>query len=161
MIRVRFSLTWKEYYDAYRFLLRGQRVPVDKIFGGALLLLGAALYLMERDLFYWLGACALGLALLCVPPLRRRLEFKRKWSREPLHQAEHIVAFEEEGISYVQGPVASRLDWNYYQRMIESREGFLLVYGDEIFSLIPKRAFADEQTMAQFRALTATKLSGQ
>lgn len=158
MIHVRFSLNWKEYYDAQRFLLRRDGQGPDKIFGITLLLLGALLWYAGGYGFYVVGAFAAGFVLLCAPPLLRRLEFKRKWAREPLHHTEHVVAFEEEGISYTQGRFASRLDWNYYQRMIESQDGFLLVYGDRIFSLIPKRAFANEQMMSEFRALAATKL---
>lgn len=161
MIHVRFSLNWQEYNDAQRFLLRRDGLGQEKIFGITLLLLGALLWYAGGYGFYPLGAFAAGGALLFAPPLLRRLELKRKWAREPLHRTEHVVAFEEEGISYAQGCVASRLDWNYYQRMIESRDGFLLIYGDEIFSLIPKRAFADEPMMSEFRALASAKLSGQ
>jgi len=159
MIHVRFSLNWKEYYDAQRFLLRQSGLGTDKIFGVTLLLLSALLWYAGGYGFYPPGAFAIGLGVLFAPPLFRRLEFKRKWAREPLHHAEHIVAFEEEGISYTQDRFASRLDWNYYQRMIESQHGFLLIYGDEIFSLIPKRAFADEQMMREFRALASAKLN--
>ncbi len=161
MIHLRFSLNWQEYYDAQRFLLRSHGLGPDNIFGITLVLLGALLWFAGGYGFYPLGAFAMGLALLFGPTLLRRLECKRKWAREPLHRTEHLVAFEEEGISYAQGCVASRLDWNYYQRMIESRDGFLLIYGDEIFSLIPKRAFANEQMMSEFRTLASAKLSGQ
>ena len=160
MIRVRFSLSWKEYYAARSFLLRKHGIGSDKIFGSALLLLAAVMWFATGDGPYSLAALVGGLLLLGGPPLMRRLELKRKWAREPFHQTEHVITFEEDGINYAQGRVISHLDWQYYESMIESRDGFLLIYGEDIFSLIPKRAFADEQTMSEFRALATAKLTG-
>jgi hypothetical protein len=43
--------------------------------------------------------------------------------------------------------------------LLESPEGFLLIYGDDAFNLLPKRAFADDEMINQFRKLAAAKLS--
>jgi hypothetical protein len=57
------------------------------------------------------------------------------------------------------GHVESNLDWKYYQRMLESPDGFLLIYGDDTFNLLPKRAFANDEMINQFRTLAVSKLS--
>ncbi len=59
------------------------------------------------------------------------------------------------------GHVESNLDWKYYQRMIESPDGFLLIYGDDSFNLFPKRAFAGEEMDHEFRALARKNLKRQ
>ena len=56
------------------------------------------------------------------------------------------------------GIIESNLDWKYYQRLIEKPDGFLLVYGNDSFNLLPKRAFADETLIQEFRALASKKL---
>jgi hypothetical protein len=159
-ISVRFALTWQEYYAAQRFLARRTSgIAAEKFLGVVLLVLGAAIWYTGGLDPYSLSLLAAGIMLSLVPPLLRRLALKRKWAREPLHRAEHIISFDEDGISYTQGPVASRLDWGYFQRLIEGRDWFLLTYSGDIFSLIPKRAFASEQVLREFRALAAAKLA--
>jgi hypothetical protein len=56
------------------------------------------------------------------------------------------------------GHIESNLDWKYYQRVMEYPEGLLLVYGNDSFNLLPKRAFADEKLIGAFRALAQKKL---
>ncbi len=58
----------------------------------------------------------------------------------------------------MQGLTESHLHWGFYERMLESAEGFLLICGEDVFSLIPKRAFASEEALSDFRALLAKKL---
>jgi len=102
---------------------------------------------------------ASGMIIVFGLPLIRRWSWKRKWEREPLYRSEHEVSYGDEGIRYLMGHVESILDWKYYQRMLESPEGFLLIYGDNAFNFLPKRAFANDEKINQFRKLAAAKLS--
>jgi hypothetical protein len=160
-IQVRFFLDWKEYYAAQQFLKRQlYGIAIERCIGVALLLLATLLgYVGGYPLWYPLGAALIGLWLLAGLPWMHRFELKQKWMRERLHRAEHLVSFDEEGISYIQGHVRSQYGWRYYQRLLESPEGFLLIYGGDIFSFIPKRAFASEQLLNEFRALLRAKLA--
>jgi len=91
-------------------------------------------------------------------PFIRQLRLKRRWEREPLLQAEHVVSFSAEGIHYLLDDIESNLDWNYYQTWAESPLGFLLVSAVDVFNFIPKRAFANEDLQNDFRKLLTAKL---
>jgi hypothetical protein len=161
-IDVRFFITWEEYYLAQQRLApRYFGLTPEQYLGAALMLFGAFLWLAGSHISFSLGALAAGLGFLTKLSLFRRLELRRKWAREPLHRTEHLVSFDEQGINYTQSHVQSRLDWGYYQRILETGDGFLLICGEDVFSLIPKRAFANEQTISEFRKLATAKLSGQ
>ncbi len=123
MSEVRFVLTWRDYFDAERFLLRQQDVV--------------------------------------SVPFIRQLRLKRRWAREPLLRAEHVVNFQAEGIHYLLDDIESNLDWNYYQSWTESPLGFLLISAEDVFNFIPKRAFANEASQHEFRELVASKLHRQ
>lgn len=91
-------------------------------------------------------------------PMIRQLRLKRRWQREPLLRAEHIVSCSPEGIQYLLDDIESNLDWHYYQGWAESPLGFLLISAEDVFNFIPKRAFADETEQKEFRQLLAAQL---
>ena len=99
-----------------------------------------------------------GLIVIFGVPLMRRWASKRKWNREPLYQTEHEIAFSDEGVYFRMGQIESNLVWHYYQRLVEGPDGFLLVYGNDSFNLLPKRAFTDDTLVQEFRALASKKL---
>jgi hypothetical protein len=158
-VQVKFSLGWKEYYEAQEFFRRSRHeVAPESVVGAALGLLAIILLLARSAAAYSLAACAAGAIVYLATPWLRRLTLKRRWARRPVYQAEHSVSFEEQGINYLMGWVESNFGWGYYERLLESPGGFLLVYGNDSFSLLPKRAFASEQSIDEFRALAAAKL---
>jgi hypothetical protein len=157
---IRFFLNWKEYFSAQEFFRRDRyNVSPESVIGGVLMTLSSLWFFIDDlNMLAAIGFAA-GLVIFLGVPLSRRWSLKRKWKREPLYQSEHSVSFSEEGIHYLMGQVDSNLDWKYYQRLLESPEGFLLIYGNDSFNLLPKRAFASEKMIDDFRALATSKLS--
>ncbi len=157
--RIRFFLNWEEYFAAQEFLRR-IRYPIapEKILGGGLTLLAVLWNFFSGLTPFSAVPLAAGLAAMFGAPQLRRWASKRKWEREPLYQAEHTVSVSEEGIHFLMGRVESNLDWGYYQRMVESPGGFLLVCGHDAFNFFPKRAFGGESVINEFRALAAKKI---
>ncbi len=129
------------------------------MWGGLLMLLGIFVFFLG-GLGIYLGAYVflVGVNLLIGAHWVRRWVSKRKWEREPFYQSEHKVAFSEDGVYFRMEPIESNLDWKYYQRLVESPDGLLLVYGNDSFNLLPKRAFANETLLNEYRALAQKKL---
>ena len=94
-------------------------------------------------------------------PLFRRWRLKARWRRKPILQAEHHVTFTPDGIHYQMDHVESELDWRYFLRWAETEAGFLLIREADVFSLIPKRAFASRAQLDEFRRLLISKLRPQ
>ncbi|HKX32234.1 MAG TPA: YcxB family protein [Blastocatellia bacterium] len=158
-MNINFFLDWEEYLKAQEFFRQSRySLAPEKMIGGGLLAASALWFFLNNlNLLAAIGL-PLGLAIIFAPPLLRRFSLKRKWRREPLYHTEHTVSFSEEGVNFLMGRVESNLRWNYYQRMLESPEGFLLIYGNDSFNLFPKRAFPNQEALATFRDLAAKKL---
>ncbi|MBI1764132.1 MAG: YcxB family protein [Acidobacteria bacterium] len=158
-IELNFFLQRDEYYAALEFFRnRRPNASADKLVGALLILLGGALWLVtgKGALFAIFLIVGLAVALLSAP--LRRVLFNQKWAREPLFSTEHTIAADEQGVFFRMGQIESNLPWNYYESFLESRDGFLLVYGDS-FNFLPKRVFAGETAQQQFRELMAKKLT--
>lgn len=157
-ISVRFHLTWQEYFAAERFLQhQRQRLPSEQLAGLALLILSGVLW-AAIGARWFLALPAVAGAVFLASPLFRRAGLRRRWAREPLHREEHVISFTKSGIHYLLGGVASDLPWSYFQSWLESPAAFLLITGEDVFNLVPKRAFTGEEMIGRFRELAASKL---
>src|SRR6185369_734458 len=137
---INFFLQWEEYFAAQEFYRRRrQSIAPEWGWGGLLILLGVALLFFGAPRIFAADALLIGLVVILGAPLIRRWVSRRKWQREPLYQTEHEVAFSEDGVYFRMGHIESNLDWKYYQRLVENQDGLLLVYGNDSFSLLPKR----------------------
>jgi YcxB-like protein len=158
-VSIHFFLGWKEYFTAQEFFRQSRYSMVpERVIGGVIMAFSAWwFFINDLNLFATIGL-GIGLAIIFGAQLFRSWSSKRKWNREPLYHAEHRVSFSEEGVNFLMGRVESHLDWKYYQRMLESPDGFLLIYGSDSFNLFPKRAFPDDEAIAKFRSLATKKL---
>jgi len=161
---INFFLQWEEYFAAQEFFRRNRGgILPEWIVGGLLILLGMVLAIVGGLSIFAADALLIapflvGMLVLFGAPFVRRWVSKRKWQREPLYQTEHEIAFSDDGVYFRMGKIESNLDWRYYQRVMESPEGLLLIYGQDSFNFLPKRAFVDERLMGDFRALAQKKL---
>jgi hypothetical protein len=157
---IHFILTWEEYFMAREFFRRNRTtLAPEYLWGGLLLLAGVVLWLMGEGRIVAVAAFVAGLALMFGSPHLRRWASRRKWFREPLYHTKHTVTASDEGVYFRMGRIESNLVWPYYQRLVESPDGFLLIYGGDSFNYLPKRAFAGADAIAQFRALASKNLS--
>lgn len=157
---IKFYLQWEEYFAAQEFFRRSrQTIDPLRIWGAVLMLLGSFVFFLG-GLGIYLGAYVflVGVNLLIGAHWVHRWVSKRKWEGEPLYHTEHEVALSEDGVYFRMGQIESNLDWMYYQRLVESPDGLLLVYGNDSFNLLPKRAFAEETLLNKFRAIAQKKL---
>ena len=158
-IQTSFAVTWDEYYAAWRFLKRNStEFAPEKIAGTILMLTGITIWMFGGHALFVIVGVLTGIAAIITVPMLYRHGLRRRWAREPMHLTEHQISFTPEEIHYVQGAIESHLNWSFYERIVESEEAFLLVCGEDVFSLIPKRAFASEQSLQEFRALAKKKL---
>lgn len=158
-IQTSFVISWEEYYAAWRFLKRqSSEYAPEKIAGTILILTGIVIWMFGGHALFAVVGILTGLTAIISVPLLYRMGLRHRWAREPLHRLEHRVSASAEGIHYLQGTIESQLNWGFYERMVETQESFLLICGEDVFSLIPKRAFAAEQDVSNFRKLAAGKL---
>ena len=69
------------------------------------------------------------------------------------------LTFSDEGVLFRAGEMESKLGWGFYTGVWETPDFYFLVYGEDLFSLLPKRVFRGRrQEEAAFRELLRRKL---
>lgn len=158
-IPINFRYTKDEYLRAVRFhYSRTLRVKLDVAV--AILAGIAGIYLLYTDGLSWIGlsaviaCCAMLLivfvALVIAPNQAYRGSDKLKH--------DYHLTFGEDGIQFRTSGIDSRLDWDIYDYWIEGPEFFILYYGKNQFSVIPKRAFQSDTERKRFADLLSAKV---
>jgi hypothetical protein len=84
-------------------------------------------------------------AFLIIPPLAFR--------REPKFRDEYSLTFSEEGVHFRTAHIDSHLQWKMYSRALIDKYSYVLYYGSNHFSVIPKRVFQSAEQQATFEEL--------
>ena len=92
----------------------------------------------------------LAVALLVIPPLAFR--------REPKFRDEYSLTFSPEGIHFRTAHVDSQLQWSMYSRALVDDHSYVLYYGSNQFTVIPKRVFGSAGDRRTFEALLTQHL---
>ena len=92
--------------------------------------------------------------LLSIAPLVTRFRF----NGNPKFSGVNILKFEDHRIPYHAPSIQSKLSWDIYTDMIEDDRLILLIYGGNMYSILPKRCFRDSQTLNAFRSMVLEKL---
>lgn len=93
--------------------------------------------------------------LLSIRPLQTRFWFHRN----PKHLGTYRLSFSDSGIGFETTSIESKLAWTHYTRVLEGDLVTLLVYGTRMYTLVPRRASADDAQYARFLALVRRHVS--
>ena len=80
-----------------------------------------------------------------IPPLAFR--------REPKFRDEYSLTASPEGIHFRTAHVDSHLQWSMYSRALVDDHSYVLYYGSNQFTVIPKRVFESAGDQQAFEAL--------
>ncbi len=100
----------------------------------------AALLLLALGLFTWFDPVPLLLVwstFRSSPALRQSIE----------------TVFDRKGVHFRFGTERVSRPWDRYQSFVESDRVFVLIHGRWAYSVVPKRAFADQKAIDEFREL--------
>ena len=160
-IILRFTYTEADYMAAARLCytrVRNLRVKADTIVGFAATIAGAVATLVLGPDPEWTVLMCVGAALLLIVFMALFVIPHIAFHREPKFRGEYLLKFTESGIEFKTTGIDSKLEWSFYNRLIEDADTFLLIYGKSAFAAIPKRVFADKDEEEAFRALVASKM---
>lgn len=76
--------------------------------------------------------------------------------REP-----YELTFSDEGIVFRSKGVESRVEWNFYTKVLETPDQFFLVYGKDMFSLLPKRVLRNQRQESALGELLRRKFGAR
>lgn len=74
-------------------------------------------------------------------------------------QKERSLVFSDDAVTMRMGDKASELDWDRFERVVETADLYLLVYkaDQQIYPFVPKRAFTDSTQEATFKRVLDEK----
>ena len=162
IISLRFKYTEEEYVAATRlYMIRSAdfitRLTVCGIYATAVIFL-----------FNWLGLSVdtevliLLIFVACLPFLITFLHLfvlpRQRFRSDPKFKDEYFLQFSEDGIQFKTAQIDALIQWSLYTKVLENDRFYLLIYGKNMISVIPKRAFSSAAQEAAFDALLRTKL---
>jgi len=163
IITLRFKYTEEEYVAATRLYLR--RSTDFKI-----RLAVCVIYLMAFAGVGWLLGFTLEPELLLLTVFVALLPFfiafmhlvvlpRQRFRGDPKFRDDYLLQFSDDGIHFRTAQIDALLRWSLYNKVLEDERFYLLVYGKNMISVIPKRAFANAVQEAAFRQLLGRHLS--
>jgi hypothetical protein len=84
---------------------------------------------------------------------------RRIWIQQKALQRPHTLTWNDEQMAYESPEAISRTAWSDFLRWRENKDVFMLHFSDVMFRMIPKRAFENEEKIAEFRNLLKQKIS--
>ena len=94
--------------------------------------------------------------LLSFRPLLIRFFFKRN----PKFLEKYHLTFSDSGIDFKTKSLESKLAWTHYTHVLEGERVTLLIYGPQMYTVIPSRAFLDGEQHDRFRLLVRKYVLG-
>lgn len=146
VITLRFTYDKDEYLRAVRLHYR-KKMGVTRDIVIAVLCGAAAVWLFVTEgLSVWSLVAAGGfLALLGVVCSALVVVPRIIYADSAKLGNEYELTFRHEGIHFKTRDIDSHIDWELYDNWIEDDEFFILYYGKRNFSVVPKRAFSENQ----------------
>ena len=159
-ISLRFKYTEEEYIAATRLYLMRSKDFIIR-------LIVCAFYAIAFiSVFVWLNfaseAIFLLIALVCFPFLIGFLHLfvlpRQRFRSDPKFRDEYFLQFSDDGIQFKTTDIDALLQWSLYNKVLENERFYLLVYGKNMISVIPKRAFASANQEAAFSEMLKRNL---
>ena len=154
------GLTEEEYVSAARSFYARSPHAMFNFYTGVAVLAGAVLFAaLAGDpylggLLFAIGFVGVAWRFYTLYTLPRA-----QFRRNPKLGETYHLTFSEEGILSRSKGAETRLEWGYYSEVRETPDGYFLVYGEDMFSLLPKRVFSGPRQEAAFRELLRRKLA--
>jgi hypothetical protein len=160
IISLRFRYTEEEYVAATRFYLARStdfllRLAFSTIFlaAGIFFVLLASL---ESEIPFLLTF--VGVLSFLMWSLFFYIAPRQRFRSDPKFRDEYFLQFSDDGIQFKTAQIDALIQWSLYTKVLENDRFYLLVYGKNMISVIPKRAFASAQQEAAFDELLKRKL---
>jgi len=159
-ISLRFKYTQEEYAAASRlYMLRSAEFWIRFIV--STLFCAGGIYLvsmLDMDLGIAFFLTFIGVVWLLIGFLQLVVEPRQAFRREPKFRDEYLLQFSDDGIQFKTAQIDALVQWSLYSRVIEDERFYLLVYGRNMMSVIPKRAFTSEEQERAFDELLKRQL---
>lgn len=159
-ISLRFKYTEEEYILATRLYMMRSTDFITRLVVCTLLAMACSF------LVVWLGVASefllLFIVVACLPFIIGFLLFfvlpRQRFRSDPKFRDEYLLQFSDDGIQFKTTDIDALLQWSLYNKVLENERFYLLVYGKNMISVIPKRAFDGANQEAAFSEMLKRNL---
>ncbi len=158
-VNLHFKYSEEEWVAASRlYVLRQPMILVR--FGVAFLLLTVAIFFFAaiNDGIMPLILLSVGAVLIAFVLLLFFILPRQRFRNDPRFRDEFFLEFAENEIRFKTPHLESKYDWSFYTGVIENERFFVLIYGKDMITAIPKRAFNASAQEKAFRDLLRRKI---
>jgi len=153
-VELAFTYTEDEYIEAARlFFSRGYDGKFHTYLGLAVLACGLLIGWLAGDVYVTGLTLFVGLLVLARRQYVNSVLPRMYFRRNPKFRDPYQLTFSDGGVVFRSKGVESKIGWDFYTGVWETSDFYFLVYGKDLFSLIPKRAFRGPRQEAAFREL--------
>ena len=78
---------------------------------------------------------------------------RQRFRSDPKFADEYVLQFSDDGIQFKTAQIDALLQWSLYNKVLEDDKFYILIYGKNMISVIPKRAFASPNEEAAFNEM--------
>jgi hypothetical protein len=158
-VSISFKYTEEEYVRAVRmFYARAYHTRFNFWLGAVVATLGVSGLALSAATLLPLLCLVVGPVLLAFNYVSHFVTPRRQYRLNPKFREPYELDFSEGGIRFRSKGADSRIEWGFYSKAWENEEFYLLFYGKDMFSVIPKRAFRDRLREEAFRSMLVGKL---
>ncbi len=160
MVDLRFRYTEGEYVSATRaYMLRSTRLMSGFCLSLFLLLIGLSGFTAGFDSSFSYLLVGISLVFILIFLMAFFVMPRKQFRSDPRFRDEYSLQFSEDSIHFKSAHLESTLQWSLYTKFTESRRFYILVYGENMITVIPKRVFAGAGQEAMFRELLRRKIA--
>jgi len=155
MVEISFKYSKAEFVLAMReYYAKAMHLRTDIFAGAAGLVAGYFLDDPLKTILMVAGVILLGIVILAYFALPR-IRFRS----DPKFQDEYALQFAEEGIHFKTEHIDSKIKWEIYKWVWETKHFYFLIASRTIMSIIPKRALSSPESENSFKELLKRKIA--
>lgn len=156
-ISLQYRITLQDFTEAYEYHWKSKKLGTRTNFYLSIFGIVAAILLSFYNMPAGIVVFVVGFFLLSITLLRSFL-YKRSYLASPKYAKEIHATFSDSEIHTQCAIGSSGLTWDIYIAHTESKNKFLLYVSKNNFSILPKRAFKNNQELEFFRELIHNKI---
>ncbi|MBE9042085.1 YcxB family protein [Oscillatoriales cyanobacterium LEGE 11467] len=162
-MNLEYRLSVKDYQEAYTANYKSQRTSYLFLWCLSVLVIGLGLlYLFAPTngsfFFRILGLFFIGCGACLVPDFYYRFFMLGLWKNNPILRESVELHISEIGITYISQSIQTSIKWPVYSHFIETPNLFLIYPVQQVYGVLPKRAFSTREQALEFRRLLKIKL---
>ena len=158
-INLTYKYTESEYVSAARFFYtRTLHTKLNLFISVIAIFSGLVGVLLAGDSLLWSLLMFAGFLVLFFSYYAHFVTPRLHYQRNPKLREQYHLQFSEDGLVFRSKELESRLEWSFYSKVWETPQFYFLLYGKDMFTLIPKRVFSSREQEASFRSMLKRKI---